>query len=97
MNIIFVIALIILIVVSIFFFMNVQSFSKKKMDIIREEEVGAENISAMEVMLENLKDPVIVNRIDFTENPIGSIGNFTGYSSIPEDHWLHGFPHEKSQ
>ena len=27
----------------------------------------------------------------------GDIGTFTGYSSVPEDHWLHGFPHEKTQ
>ena len=26
----------------------------------------------------------------------GDIGSFVGYSSIPEDHWLHGFPHEKA-
>ena len=26
----------------------------------------------------------------------GDIGTFTGYSSVPEDHWLHGFPHEKA-
>jgi hypothetical protein len=25
----------------------------------------------------------------------GEIGTFIGYSSVPEDHWLHGFPHEK--
>jgi hypothetical protein len=27
----------------------------------------------------------------------GDIGTFTGYSSVPEDHWLHGFPHEKTK
>jgi hypothetical protein len=27
----------------------------------------------------------------------GDVGTFTGYSSVPEDHWLHGFPHEKAQ
>ena len=26
----------------------------------------------------------------------GDIGTFTGYSSVPEDHWLHGFPHKKA-
>lgn len=26
----------------------------------------------------------------------GDIGSFVGYSSVPEDHWLHGFPHEKA-
>ncbi|AFK65925.1 hypothetical protein OLVG_00171 [Ostreococcus lucimarinus virus OlV6] len=27
----------------------------------------------------------------------GDTGKFTGYSSVPEDHWLHGFPHEKAK
>ena len=26
----------------------------------------------------------------------GDIGKFVPYSSVPEDHWLHGFPHEKA-
>lgn len=26
----------------------------------------------------------------------GDIGTFVPYSSVPEDHWLHGFPHEKA-
>ena len=26
----------------------------------------------------------------------GDIGTFTGYSSVPENNWLHGFPHEKA-
>jgi|TARA_B110000967_G_C18854407_1_gene546365 hypothetical protein len=27
----------------------------------------------------------------------GDIGTFTAYSSIPDDHWLHGFPHESGK
>ena len=26
----------------------------------------------------------------------GDIGNFVAYSSVPENHWLHGFPHKKA-
>ena len=26
----------------------------------------------------------------------GDTGTFVAYSSIPEDHWLHGFPHKKA-
>ena len=26
----------------------------------------------------------------------GDIGTFVPYSGVPEDHWLHGFPHEKA-
>jgi hypothetical protein len=27
---------------------------------------------------------------------VGDIGKFVAYSSIPENHWLHGFPHKKA-
>ena len=27
----------------------------------------------------------------------GDTGTFVAYSTIPEDHWLHGFPHKKSK
>ena len=27
----------------------------------------------------------------------GDIGTFTSYSSIPENNWLHGFPHKKAK
>ena len=27
----------------------------------------------------------------------GDIGTFTGYSSVSENHWLHGFPHKKAK
>jgi hypothetical protein len=26
----------------------------------------------------------------------GDIGTFVAYSSISENHWLHGFPHKKA-
>lgn len=26
----------------------------------------------------------------------GDIGSFVAYSSVPENHWLHGFPHKKA-
>ena len=27
----------------------------------------------------------------------GDIGSFMPYSSVPENNWLHGFPHEKAE
>lgn len=27
----------------------------------------------------------------------GDIGTFTAYSTIPDDHWLYGFPHESGK
>ena len=26
----------------------------------------------------------------------GDVGTFVAYSSVPENHWLHGFPHKKA-
>jgi hypothetical protein len=26
----------------------------------------------------------------------GDIGTFVAYSGVPENHWLHGFPHKKA-
>ena len=88
----FITIFIVVISVTIFFFMKNSSSQKKKMD-----DNNVEYISATEVMEENLKDPVIVSRAYFTEDKLGDLGNFTGYSSVSEDHWLHGFPHEKAQ
>ena len=34
---------------------------------------------------------------NFIPPKYGDIGTFVGYSSVPEDHWLHGFPHEKAE
>ena len=52
--------------------------------------------TASDVLVDMLKDPLIVSRAYFTEPLSGPIGDFEAYDSIPEDHWLHGFPHEKS-
>jgi len=34
---------------------------------------------------------------NFIPPKYGDIGTFVGHSSVPEDHWLHGFPHEKAE
>lgn len=52
--------------------------------------------TASDVFFDLLKDPLIVSRAYFTEPVTGDIGDFEGYDSVPEDHWLHGFPHEKA-
>jgi len=53
-------------------------------------------VTAMDVINDNLKDPVIVSRAYFTDTPDGPMGDFVGYpSSWPEDNRLHRFTHEK--
>ena len=40
------------------------------------------------------KDPFINH---FIPPKVGNIGKFVPFSSVPEDNWLHGFPHKKSK
>lgn len=40
------------------------------------------------------RDPFIKH---FIPPKVGNIGKFVPHSSIPENHWLHGFPHKKSK
>lgn len=65
-----------------------------------------EKVSTAHGFIEDTRDAFIVpvyptqvmNR-DITGKVIpiyGDIGDFVPYSSVPEDHWLHGFPHEKA-
>lgn len=89
------IILILIIDVFVFFFMKTENGSVKKKKI-PENQIQKQHVSAMDVMASISRDPLVVDRIDFNEKLNGSIGDFTGYSSISENDWLHGFPHEKS-
>lgn len=55
-------------------------------------------VIATDVYVDNEKDPLVVSRSYFTENKYGDIGKFSGYSTVPEDHWLNGLSlaHEES-
>ena len=87
------ISITLLIAMSVFFFMKTKNVSLKKKKMIENQKQYA---TATEVMNSILSDPLVVDRIDFNENLNGSIGDFTGYSSVSENNWLHGFPHEKA-
>lgn len=52
---------------------------------------------ASDVLLDNLKDPLITSRAYFTEPTTGPIGDFVGYSPMSQDDWLHSFSHEESK
>ena len=91
-----------IILTSAFFilFFDKGSFSKNK----SREEI---KVSTAHGFIEDTRDafivpvyPTQVMERDITGEivPItGSTGDFTGYSSVPEYDWLHGFPHEKAQ
>jgi hypothetical protein len=40
------------------------------------------------------RDPFINH---FIPPKVGNIGKFVPYSGVPENHWLHGFPHKKAK
>jgi hypothetical protein len=92
-----------IILTSVFFilFFDKGSFSKNKR---QKDDV---KVSTTHGFIEDTRDafivPVYPTQVmdrDITGKIIpiyGDIGTFTGYSRVPEDHWLHGFPHEKAQ
>ena len=53
--------------------------------------------TATDVLVDNLRDPLITSRAYFTEPATGPIGNFVGYSPVSQDDWLHSLTHEESQ
>ena len=52
---------------------------------------------ARDTLIDNLKDPLITSRAYFTEPAKGPIGDFIGYSPMPQDNWLHSFTHEETK
>lgn len=53
--------------------------------------------TASDTLVDMLKDPLVTSRAYFTEPATGPIGDFTGYSPMSQDDWLHRFPHEEPQ
>lgn len=53
--------------------------------------------TASDILVDNLKDPLVTSRAYFTEPATGPIGDFVGYSPVSQDDWLHSLPHEEPQ
>jgi hypothetical protein len=69
--------------------------SKNKMK--RKKEIKRKKIEASTTagfIEDTYRDPFINH---FIPPKVGNIGKFVSYSGIPENHWLHGFPHKKSK
>lgn len=62
-----------------------------KEDILKNEP------TAINILLDNVKDPLVTSRAYFTEPSTGPIGSFVGYSPVSQDNWLHRFSHEEPQ
>lgn len=61
------------------------------------EESDKDERSAMDVLIDNLKDPLVTSRAYFTEPLTGPTGDFTGYLPVSQDDWLHRFSHEETE
>ena len=64
---------------------------------VKKEQIMKSEPNATDILTDNLKDPLITSRAYFTEPSTGPIGDFTGYSPMSQDDWLHSFTHEESQ
>ena len=61
----------------------------------RKDQIMMGDPKATDILLDNLKDPLITSRAYFTEPTTGPIGDFVGYSPMSQDDWLHRFTHEE--
>ena len=75
----------------ILFFKGKISKNKRKIKKIRKKVEASTTAGFVE---DTYRDPFINH---FIPPKVGNIGKFVAFSGIPENHWLHGFPHKKSK
>jgi hypothetical protein len=88
--------LVTVIIVSAFFILFFEGMSSKN-KMKRKKEIKRKKIEASTTagfIEDTYRDPFINH---FIPPKVGNIGKFVSYSGIPENHWLHGFPHKKSK
>lgn len=86
----FAIILTILLVGSFFILFFKPKYNLKNKTVVKEEEEPSTTAGFIE---DTYRGPFVDN---FIPPKYGDIGTFVPYSSVPENHWLHGFPHKKS-
>ena len=79
-----------IILVSAFFIL----FFNPTFDLKNKTEPEAEASTTAGFIEDTYRGPFVDN---FIPPKYGDVGTFVAYSSVPEDHWLHGFPHKKSE
>lgn len=85
----FAIILTILLVGSFFILFFKPKYNLKNKTVVKEEEPS----TTAGFIEDTYRGPFVDN---FIPPKYGDIGTFVPYSSVPENHWLHGFPHKKS-
>jgi hypothetical protein len=78
------------IIVSALFILFFMEGSKKKRKIRKKPEAS----TTAGFIEDTYRDPFINH---FIPPKYGNIGKFVPYSGVPEDNWLHGFPHKKAK
>ena len=79
------------IVVSAFFILFYEGSRKTVNKKVRKKPEASTTAGFIE---DTYRDPFVDH---FIPPKVGNIGNFVAYSSVPENHWLHGFPHKKAK
>ena len=79
-----------IILVSAFFIL----FFNPTFDLKNKTEPEAEASTTAGFIEDTYRGPFVDN---FIPPKYGDVGTFVAYSSVPEDNWLHGFPHKKSE
>lgn len=78
------------IIVSAVFILFFIEGSKKKKKVHKKPEAS----TTAGFVEDTYRDPFINH---FIPPKVGNIGKFVPFSSVPEDNWLHGFPHKKAE
>jgi hypothetical protein len=79
------------VLVSAFFILFFKKKTAKKVKRVRKKPVVSTSNGFVE---DTRSDPFIDH---FIPPKYGNTGKFVAFSSIPENHWLHGFPHKKAK
>lgn len=86
--------LVTVIIVSAFFILFFKGKISKNKRKIKKIYRKVEASTTAGFVKDTYRDPFINH---FIPPKVGNIGKFVAFSSIPENHWLHGFPHKKAK
>ena len=80
-----------IIVSTVFILFFMEGNKKKKKKNVRKKPEASTTAGFIE---DTYRDPFINH---FIPPKVGNIGTFVPFSGVPENNWLHGFPHKKSK
>ena len=82
------------VIVSTFFILFFASYDTKSKNEKKKTKKEPEASTTAGFIKDTYRDPYINH---FIPPKVGNIGTFVAHSSVPENNWLHGFPHKKDK